>query len=224
MQIHLEIASCKSKTKCGNWDSVPARSRPKGQLWILLLEKMYPFVFFTIFFLFAEKFGSASTPCRVRTNRFLDRQLVGHVIAMHQSLDAEDCMDQCVESQQCYSTNFHLDSRRCELNDRTRLSHPMHLIRASHVIHEDNPARDYVPCSDALCNKLEVCRVTKGRPKCSGKRCIMCYVLVCIPICPLAFYHNSAVSRFLIGWCAVVNKSPHNGADAILTNQIARKL
>ena len=26
---------------------------------------------------------------------------------------------------------------------------------------------------------------------------------------------NSAVSRFLIGWCAVVNKSPHKGADAI---------
>ena len=29
------------------------------------------------------------------------------------------------------------------------------------------------------------------------------------------FYLNSAVSRFLIGWCAVVNKSPHNGADVI---------
>ena len=25
------------------------------------------------------------------------------------------------------------------------------------------------------------------------------------------FYHNLAVSRSLIGWCAVVNKSPHNG-------------
>ena len=39
-----------------------------------------------------------------------------------------------------------------------------------------------------------------------------------------SFYHDSAVSRFLIGWCAVVNKSPHNDTDAILTNQIARKL
>ena len=29
------------------------------------------------------------------------------------------------------------------------------------------------------------------------------------------FYHNSAVSRFLIGWCAMINKSPHNGADVI---------
>ena len=38
------------------------------------------------------------------------------------------------------------------------------------------------------------------------------------------FYHNSAVSRFLIGWCAVVNDSTDNGADAMLTNQIARKV
>ena len=133
------------------------------------LRKMYLFAFLTTFFLVVGKFCSASTSCRVRANRFLNRQLVGHVIATHQSLDAEDCMEQCVENQQCYSTNFHLDSRQCELNDRTRLSHPLHLIRASHVIHEDNPARDYVPCSDALCNKLEVCHVTKGRPKCSGK-------------------------------------------------------
>ena len=38
------------------------------------------------------------------------------------------------------------------------------------------------------------------------------------------FYHNSAGSRFLTGWCAVVNKSIDNGADGIFTNQMARKL
>ena len=31
----------------------------------------------------------------------------------------------------------------------------------------------------------------------------------------LWFYHNSAVSRFLMGWCAVVKKSADNGAEAI---------
>ena len=29
------------------------------------------------------------------------------------------------------------------------------------------------------------------------------------------FYHKSAVSRFLIGWCAVTKRSPHNGDDTI---------
>ena len=29
------------------------------------------------------------------------------------------------------------------------------------------------------------------------------------------FTTTPAISRFLIGWCAVENKSPHNGADAI---------
>ena len=54
-------------------------------------------------------------------------------------------------------------------------------------------------------------------PNTANPREKVCNRLVMFPkwLWNSAFYHSSAVSCFLIVWCAVVNESPHKGANAI---------
>ena len=122
-------------------------------------------VFFAI-----QSYPSASTQCK-KGSRLLNRKLDGHVIESQKVDNSDECMKLCLNHRKCYSVNYHLKERKCELNERTRLSNPDDVIRADHVIHEDNPARDYRECSYLLCRKMEVCLASGGRATCKGRDC-----------------------------------------------------
>lgn len=97
--------------------------------------------------------------CRT-TRSVADRTLVGHVISTFERRSLETCVTTCERVQNCFSVNYYLTLKRCELNNKTAEWYLSDLLPASDALYLTMVSRDYTPCVDQ-------------HPPCSG---------TCVPI------------------------------------------
>ena len=79
----------------------------------------------------------------------------------------EDCMMLCITDPGCHSSNFYRIDKRCELNDKTHVSHPEDMGHKPYIIYTENTFRP-MPCRNKLdCGRQMICSsslICEGMP------------------------------------------------------------
>ena len=103
-------------------------------------------------------------------NLIKGRYLKGHMISSVGKEDLEGCVDLCLKHAHCFSINYHMIGRICDVSNRTRLSDPEDMVRDANSNYLANVVRPFNKCSDSLCSGSQVCTVQKGiHYSCKGK-------------------------------------------------------
>lgn len=85
--------------------------------------------------------------CRT-TKSVPEHALTGHVISSCEGKRLETCVTSCEMIQNCFSINYYLTSKRCELNNKTAEWYPSDLRPTQGALYLTMVLRDYTPCVD----------------------------------------------------------------------------
>jgi len=83
--------------------------------------------------------------------------LQNHTFKAETTERIEDCMMMCIAYPGCHSSNFYRIDKRCELNDKTHVSHPEDMGYKQYTIYTENTFRP-IPCRNKLdCGRQMIC-------------------------------------------------------------------
>ena len=83
--------------------------------------------------------------------------LQNHTFKTETAERIENCIMLCTAYPGCHSSNFYRIDKRCELNDKTHVSHPEHMVQEPYTIYMENIFRP-IPCRNKLdCGKQMIC-------------------------------------------------------------------
>ena len=97
-------------------------------------------------------------PCRT-TRSVPDYALKGHVISSPEGKRLESCVAVCDSINNCFSINYYISSKKCELNNKTAKWYANDLRVTPGAVYLDILSRDYTPCFDR-------------NPPCSAGKCV----------------------------------------------------
>ena len=87
-----------------------------------------------------------------------DYSLIGHTYKTSSGKSLLSCIISCDQDVHCYSINYKLPTKTCELSDATRYSHPEELVFSQDTIHFDHPSRPSGSCvGDWPCENAGKC-------------------------------------------------------------------
>ena len=98
---------------------------------------------------------TAEQTCRT-TRPVKDHALTGHVITSLDGKRLDSCVFACELTRNCFSINYYIAIKKCELNGKTAQWYPSDLLPRSGVVYLKMVVRDYTPCVDR-------------NPPCAGK-------------------------------------------------------
>ena len=92
-----------------------------------------------------------------RTSRPVkDHALTGHVFASLEGKRLDSCVFACELTRNCFSINYYIAIKKCELNRKTAQWYPSDFLPRSGAVYLKMVVRDYTPCVDR-------------NPPCAGK-------------------------------------------------------
>ncbi|XP_048583091.1 uncharacterized protein LOC116609801 isoform X2 [Nematostella vectensis] len=114
--------------------------------------------------------------------------LANHVIERIEGSTRALCWMACDAKTQCHSINFFLNTKTCELNNVTHLSHPEDMVKdvpgGSYMLY---PLHPLFNCSNKLCKKKERCEVDPNGS-----------TIKCIPVDCALFFPNGGEDDYVI--------------------------
>ncbi|XP_074633814.1 lactadherin-like [Acropora palmata] len=128
--------------------------------------------FSSLFFTIAAGF---SAECRTSFSN-KDHVLIGHVMRTLKSKSFEKCTFSCELDSRCFSVNYFLWDKTCELNNASANSSPGHLVSRKGVVCIDMVIRKDDPCVSMRCGNGGTC-VVSSKVQCNcvqgfiGPRC-----------------------------------------------------
>ena len=126
------------------------------------------FVGASLLLMFLDRAIPVEPHCRA-VKSISNRALQGHVIAVSQTLSLERCSFKCERKADCYSINYVLASKSCELNKGTRLSHPKQFLPRANTVYIDSLHRRYHACVHPPCQNGGTC---VALPETPGYKCL----------------------------------------------------
>lgn len=117
--------------------------------------------------LFLGGTATIEQPCRT-IKSISNRALAGHVIGVSASSSVEKCLVKCEREPDCYSINYMLSSKTCELNKGTRLSHPNQFLPRENTVYLDSLHERYHACVHPPCQNGGTCIIL---PRSPGYKC-----------------------------------------------------
>lgn len=116
-----------------------------------------PTLFFSsLFFTIAAGF---SAECRTSFSN-KDHVLIGHVMRTLKGKSFEKCTFSCELDSRCFSVNYFLWDKTCELNNASGNSSPGHLVSRKGVVCIDMVIRKDDPCVSMRCGNGGTCVVS----------------------------------------------------------------
>ena len=98
---------------------------------------------------------TAEQTCRT-TRPVKDHVLTGYVITSLEGKRLDSCVFACELTENCFSINYYIALRKCELNKKTAQWYLSDLLPRSGAVYLNMVVRDYTPCEDR-------------NPPCAGK-------------------------------------------------------
>lgn len=87
-----------------------------------------------------------------------DYSLIGHTYKTSSGKSLLTCIISCDQDVHCYSINYKIPIKTCELSDATRYSHPEELAFSPDAVHFDHPSRPSGSCvGDWPCKNAGKC-------------------------------------------------------------------
>ena len=137
-------------------------------------------------------YNRVAATCRA-TNSLPRRALVGHVIKAVDEKRLETCIAACDFELNCFSINYFLTSRRCELNRKAAEWYLADLVPMDDSVYLTITAREYNPCVDLQPPCWGTCIPIPGSPAvqcvCEGNQ--TCASNNCK--CQLEFFHGICI-------------------------------
>ena len=75
-----------------------------------------------------------------------DYSLIGHIYRTSSGKSLLTCIISCDQDEQCYSINYKLPTKTCELSDVTRYSHLQEFVFSPDAVYFDHPSRPSGSC------------------------------------------------------------------------------
>ena len=125
-------------------------------------------VILLVIVLFLSRNLTAKQHCRT-IRSISNRALQAHVIDVSKSSSLERCNIKCEREPDCYSINYILSSKSCELNKGTRLSHPKDFLPRENTVYIDSLHRRYHACVYPPCQNGGTCIILPQSP---GYKCL----------------------------------------------------
>ena len=118
--------------------------------------------------LFLSRISTAEQQCQT-VQSISNRALKGHVIGVSTITSVDRCNIKCERESDCYSINYILSSKSCELNKGTRLSHPKDFLPQENTVYIDSLHRRYHACVYPPCQNGGTCIIL---PRSPGYKCL----------------------------------------------------
>ena len=124
--------------------------------------------------------GTTAVPQQCRTvHSVKNRALTGRVVRTFQDTSVEKCNIKCENEPTCYSFNYLVTSKTCQLNKATQASHPKLFLSRPDTVYFDSLHRHYHACVYSPCQNGGTCIMTSSKagyvcsclPRYSGDHC-----------------------------------------------------
>ena len=175
--MQWEIFGIKWLLNCLKWFSEIIYFRLFQVMWSSPHLNMQNYLDLTLFFssLFFTIAAGFTAECRTSFSN-KDHMLIGHVMRTLKSKSFQKCTFSCELDSRCFSVNYFLWDKTCELNNASANSSPGHLVSRKGVVCIDMVIRKDEPCVSMRCGNGGTC-VVSSKVQCNcvqgfiGPRC-----------------------------------------------------
>ena len=120
-----------------------------GMMYVIILVRMLVYLFPKM---------AVAIQCKTATYSVQGQVLKNHTIKAGPAQLIEDCIIQCIKHDGCHSSNFYRKKKRCELNDKTHVSHPEDMTQVPFTNYMENTVRPLNCKKNSDCGGNLICR------------------------------------------------------------------